>query len=500
MAEYLASRAGLLAVLLAICVAAHYRPRSHPMDAVPQSRIPIEEWFDDTAAVVRAATVRHFSIRGSPLGKSPCLSWDTQHLIASVGSEFIRVWRQGNASEFVLARGREAEFSRSRSVTQSHVTHSDFWTAAAGGSSSARTWLYHHGPVADWSPKLRSEAEDLESALSVRDAPTTANITRWPASSTNVWMGSSGTLATAHYDSSHNFVLQAFGRKEWLIWPPSELPALRLHPHFHPSRRQTRMQLLDPASPSSDPTAASMHPGYARTAAIRASVGAGELLYVPPYWAHAVLTSDPGVSLSTLSPSWHEATWARANWVRLPFSELPSPGAGRARATGLFLRALLPRVRALRGQSAAEFLLGVHAARHVPVRVAAGLGARDSGTEGRRGAAAADEGSTCTEQPAAGRVCDWLDGVKSAAALSAQLEEAAGAVAAVLEMEDGGGRRGSLPAPFPHRRFEDAVARELLAGFVEEQAARAVGEERASDALCCWAWWLAMVGGERVVS
>ena len=33
-------------------------------------------------------------------------------------------------------------------------------------------------------------------------------------------LGQRGVVAAAHYDSSHNYVLQVFGRKTWALWPP----------------------------------------------------------------------------------------------------------------------------------------------------------------------------------------------------------------------------------------------------------------------------------------
>jgi hypothetical protein len=185
----------------------------------------------------------------------------------------------------------------------------------------------------------------------VHDSPSDVRQDRWPLSSANVWAGHSGVLATTHYDSSHNYVVQVFGRKRWLLWPPSELAALRLHPSTHPSRRQTRMQLVEQSTAAE---AASLASGYTRLAAHQEVLGPGEVLYVPPFWAHAVLTEEAGLSLSFLSASWLEATWARADWIELPLAEMQAGVAERTLAVALFLRELLRRCNALRSSGSSS--------------------------------------------------------------------------------------------------------------------------------------------------
>ena len=220
--------------------------------------------------------------------------------------------------------------------------------------------LYHTSPLARWPEALRAEAEAAERMFGVDDAPSASSAADWPAPSSNLWLGQRGVVAAAHYDSSHNYVLQVFGRKTWALWPPDALPALRLHPATHPSRRQTRLQLLGRGNASDAPP---LPP------AVRVTVAAGEVLYVPPFWAHAV-HSDTHSSLSVLSPSWEEAT-LRVKNAPLPFGRVPTgDGGGEARAVAAaaLLRELLGRADALRGEAPAAFVASVHAARHAALR------------------------------------------------------------------------------------------------------------------------------------
>jgi hypothetical protein len=527
----------------------------HPFFRVPLQRVLQAEAWDpeDEGAAWTAALAgggpRLFNAPKWMADALPCLSsrpWSPQYLSSReqdhhAGSAVIDVLAS-SAAEFVLARGRESEFAASRGVRRGNLTMAAFWDATPAGAPLP--YLYHHGPLDRWPPSLQADAARLAPTLAVLDAPAGTAADAWPAPSTNVWMAHQGVAATTHYDPSHNVVLQVAGAKVWLLWPPEQLPALRLHPHSHPSRRQTRMQLL-PLATQAPPLAAGAgaHPGYSRTRALRVTVAPGQLLYVPPYWAHAVLTQEAGVSLSVVSPSWYEATWAAARWVPLPYASVPASNPRlRAQALGAFLRHLLPRVAAIRGQTGRAFLAGVHEARHAPVLAAGELGGVAGGGAGNdvtgndalaeegehgeavaRGVSRACRAASATAPPAlAAPQCGWLEEadeevVTAAAGGTAQLERAAAAVAAVLDATEpddeppeqaaapaGGAPKrrrkrassksaGSDSRVSRRRRFPDAVARELLASYVEDQIAWAAGteeEEALASTLCCFALWL----------
>ena len=162
---------------------------------------------------------------------------------------------------------------------------------------------------------------------------------------------------------------------------------------------------------------------------------------MPPYWAHAVLSDTPSVSLSVLSPCWLAAVhmlcfavlcyamlccaalrcgalrcavrcgavrcgavrcdavrcgamrcdamrcdamrcdvqvWARSKWRQLPFHSIEQPGGRRAAAVALYLRRLLSRVRALNGQSPREFVRSVYKRGHGAIKVSLGAPTEDA--------------------------------------------------------------------------------------------------------------------------
>ena len=479
-------------LLIAAAVAYYYRISAPPlsawtrhamdaMDAVPTvGRGEVPRAMPYSRALVEEmssrSTTRPQPLRvAGELEELPCLKWTAEHLSVTGGEVQLSAFRQ-NSSEFVLARGQEELFSRSRSVSRASVTQREFWAAADAAESGAGGMLYQFGTLAEWGEALQAEAAEptLEASLGVWDAPrgqAAAAQTEWPRPAANVWAAHAGVVATAHYDPSHNVVIQLQGRKRWLLWAPEELGRLRLHPATHPSRRQTRLPLVGPTAD----TAAVGHADYGATRAMSLELGPGEMLYVPPYWAHAVLSVTPSVALSVLSPAWIAASWAAAKRTPLPFSGLAAPPR-RAVAVARYLRRLLPRVAALRPHTSAAFVRRVYEAGHADVAApadAAGAGGADAAAAERMRAELGD--AACDALTTSADSVAEEEEEEAAAMGEAALYRAATAVSALLATEDG------------ERRFTDGVARELLTGYVDELAAWAVGDARkAAGLLACW--------------
>ena len=276
-----------------------YDVPSEPLD-------PPEPWDSSILAVLGASSTSRpvlFTTTDTALGATPCVArWrDPAHLTRLGGESPLTAWRH-NSSEFMLARGQEARFTRSRAITRVNLTLNEFFAAAG----ETQPLLYSVGPLSSTlGDALQHEAAGIQSALAVSDAPSDlADASSWPSSATNVWLGHGGVLATTHYDPSHNVVLQLAGAKTWLLWPPESISALRLHPATHPSRRQTRAPLVPAERPAGEEW------GYEHAPALRVEMRAGDAIYVPPYWSHAVLATEASVSLSVISPSWIPAMCA----------------------------------------------------------------------------------------------------------------------------------------------------------------------------------------------
>lgn len=93
------------------------------------------------------------------------------------------------------------------------------------------------------------------------------------SSSTNLFIGHSGVIAQTHYDRSHNFFVQVYGKKRFLLAPPSEWKTLYLYPHLHPHYQQSA---VDWDSPN-----LTEFPEFQKTNLYEANLEPGDLLYIP---------------------------------------------------------------------------------------------------------------------------------------------------------------------------------------------------------------------------
>lgn len=65
---------------------------------------------------------------------------------------------------------------------------------------------------------------------------------------THVWLSSPNTTTPAHYDVSHNLYFQIYGRKRFLLAPPSAWEQLYLYPVLHPGHRSSQVILREKGS------------------------------------------------------------------------------------------------------------------------------------------------------------------------------------------------------------------------------------------------------------
>jgi hypothetical protein len=269
--------------------------------------------------------------------------------------------------------------------------------------------------------------------------------------------------------------------------------------------RQVRVPLAPSIAASSPPT-------LAEHAAIVVDLSPSSLLYVPPFWTHAVESLSPSLSLSVLSPSWEEAVGARLAWPPLPYGNLPPGDRPRLVAVSLTVRVLLPELLPLLATGAEElptdvaaFAAALYEARHAPPLPhktthnshnhgsggdadgdggAAGNGETPSGGSGAAGVALASSGEDDTWAREFAFGCAALrvpwsaveeqlgSGLPNRTALLGVARE----VVAHATRTEADGRR--LPV---------AVLRLLVRDHLEALAAWAVGEERVGALLLAWA-------------
>lgn len=145
----------------------------------------------------------------------------------------------------------------------------------------------------------------------------TATIDMPQSAGSYLWLSGPGITASCHYDRSHNFFVQVSGAKRFYLWSPLQLKELYIYPFYHPRDRQSQFINLEWNERSEHsyplPTTAN-----ARVPAYSIDLKPGDVLYVPPYWAHRVTSLTSSVSINTWSPGEELHVGSLLNSIGLP--------------------------------------------------------------------------------------------------------------------------------------------------------------------------------------
>jgi oxalate decarboxylase/phosphoglucose isomerase-like protein (cupin superfamily) len=105
--------------------------------------------------------------------------------------------------------------------------------------------------------------------------------------------GMRGIIAEAHYDSGRNMIAMLKGTKRYILVPPHECKHLELiKEKMHPSYRHSTLDW-------SDMKTASEH--FRGVQAIDTIVREGEVLYVPSYWIHYIVSLNYSIQCNSRS-------------------------------------------------------------------------------------------------------------------------------------------------------------------------------------------------------
>jgi len=106
----------------------------------------------------------------------------------------------------------------------------------------------------------------------------------------HLWIAKAGVTTQVHYDLWHNTFVQLWGRRHFLLFPPTEYSKFSLFPRSHPYWRQSQVSL----------TSANLRdfPDLSNVKAFEVIVEEGDLLWVPAYWFHVATTLDVSISLT----------------------------------------------------------------------------------------------------------------------------------------------------------------------------------------------------------
>lgn len=104
------------------------------------------------------------------------------------------------------------------------------------------------------------------------------------------WLGRRGTVTPLHRDVPHNLSAQVFGRKRWLLYPPSD--DRRLYP-CRPWSRAPNFARVDPEAPDFE-----RFPRFASARPLGCVLEPGEVLFIPHLHWHHVRSLDDNAAVN----------------------------------------------------------------------------------------------------------------------------------------------------------------------------------------------------------
>eukprot|EP00047_Mylnosiga_fluctuans_P005861 m.243163 g.243163 ORF g.243163 m.243163 type:complete len:738 (-) comp14187_c0_seq1:217-2430(-) len=109
----------------------------------------------------------------------------------------------------------------------------------------------------------------------------------------NCRFGARGTIAQAHWDGGRNFVACLKGKRRYIILPPSACDQVYLYPRDHPEGRHSEKDWSKPDWNDA--------PLLAQAPAAQVILRPGDVLYLPSYWFHYIVTLETSAQCNTRS-------------------------------------------------------------------------------------------------------------------------------------------------------------------------------------------------------
>ena len=143
--------------------------------------------------------------------------------------------------------------------------------------------------------------------------------------------GKGGAFPVLHYDGAgaHAFLMQVYGQKKFIIYPPSQEKFL------YPSPEKENLSLIN----SVDTPDLEKFPLFANAEPTVFILGPGEMLFIPSHWWHTTKMLTPSISISANvvnQSNWHElinfVSMRRRNRLISLASRVYLTGAGAKRS------------------------------------------------------------------------------------------------------------------------------------------------------------------------
>mmetsp|Transcript_52905 Transcript_52905/g.120583 ORF Transcript_52905/g.120583 Transcript_52905/m.120583 type:complete len:420 (+) Transcript_52905:245-1504(+) len=112
----------------------------------------------------------------------------------------------------------------------------------------------------------------------------------------NCRFGMKGIVQAAHYDHGRNFIAMVSGHKRYVILPPRACPALELLDKSEPTARHASFDWADEAE-----LEARQGQPFCSAEATELVLGPKQVLYLPSYWFHYIVSLDKTVQCNSRS-------------------------------------------------------------------------------------------------------------------------------------------------------------------------------------------------------
>ena len=105
--------------------------------------------------------------------------------------------------------------------------------------------------------------------------------------------GMKSVIAEAHFDASRNMIAMLGGLRRILLAPPASCPNLYLLPLKHPSGRHSSIDWSNYTLTS--------HPLFAQVQGLEVILQPGDVLYLPTFWIHYIVSLTVNFQCNTRS-------------------------------------------------------------------------------------------------------------------------------------------------------------------------------------------------------
>jgi hypothetical protein len=143
--------------------------------------------------------------------------------------------------------------------------------------------------------------------------------------------GPGGKFPIVHWDgmSTHTYLMQIFGVKQYWVWPPED------EPYLYPTKPRNVSAIANVETPDFE-----KFPLLARARTITFTLHPGELLFVPSRWWHTAKMLSPSITVS-------ENILNHSNWKRFEEDMTSDTHGGKRLAKLAYLRTEYARNRLL---------------------------------------------------------------------------------------------------------------------------------------------------------